>query len=97
MPGTVARRRPETMLPLKVRQGKLLDTLPLGNNFYEIYTMPPPKYFTAEYEVTIWAQYTQQMNDILMAIPAPCQVLRVRRSVLRLHEYNLPEQIGSIP
>ena len=68
MPGTVARRRPENMLPLKIRQGKLLDTIPLGNNFYEIYTMPPPKYFTAEYEVTVWAQYTQQMNDILMAI-----------------------------
>lgn len=66
--GTVAKRRPEGLLPLAIRQGKLIDGTKLGNNFFEIYTMPPPKYFTAEYEVTIWAQYTQQMNNILMAI-----------------------------
>ena len=66
--GTVARRRPDGLLPLEMRQGKLIDRTKLGNNFFEIYTIPAPKYFTAEYEVTIWAQYTQQMNNILMAI-----------------------------
>jgi hypothetical protein len=30
--------------------------------------MPPPKYYTAKYEVTFWAQYTVQMNDMLSAL-----------------------------
>ena len=68
MPGTVARRSSEGIMSLTLRQGKLIGNAPFGNNFYEIYTMPAPKYYTAEYEVTIWAQYTQQMNDIIMSI-----------------------------
>ena len=39
----------------------------LGKNIYEIYEIPPVKFFTATYEVTFWTQYTQQMNDLLMA------------------------------
>jgi hypothetical protein len=39
----------------------------LGKNVYEIYEIPPVKFFTATYEVTFWTQYTQQMNDLLMA------------------------------
>lgn len=34
----------------------------------EIITMPAPRYFTVTYDVTIWAQYLQQMNDLLEAI-----------------------------
>ena len=40
----------------------------LGKNIYEIIEMPPPKYFTATYEVTFWAQYTLQMNDMITAL-----------------------------
>jgi hypothetical protein len=40
----------------------------LGKNIYEIYEIPPVKFFTATYEVTFWTQYTQQMNDLLMAM-----------------------------
>ena len=40
----------------------------LGSNIYEVITMPPPKYYTATYEVTFWAQYTMQMNDMLSAM-----------------------------
>ena len=30
--------------------------------------MRAPKYFTATYDITLWAQYMQQMNDILNCI-----------------------------
>lgn len=46
---------------------KSLDPV-LGKNIYEIIEMPPPKYFTASYEVTLWAQYTLQMNDMITAM-----------------------------
>ena len=39
----------------------------LGNNIFEIITMPPPKYYTATYNVTYWTQYTTQMNDLIMS------------------------------
>ena len=43
--------------------------LALSNlNVYEIITMPNPKFFKATYEVTFWAQYLQQMNDIIEAL-----------------------------
>lgn len=35
---------------------------------YEVITLPPVKYFTATYEVTFWAQYTQQMNDMVSSL-----------------------------
>ena len=40
----------------------------LNNNIYEIITMRAPNYFTATYEVTFWAQYTIQMNDMINAL-----------------------------
>lgn len=42
----------------------------LGKNIYEIIEMPPPKYFTASYEITLWAQYTLQMNDMITSLMA---------------------------
>jgi hypothetical protein len=35
------------------------------NNIYETLTIPVPRFFTAVYEVTMWAQYIQQMNQML--------------------------------
>jgi hypothetical protein len=40
----------------------------LNNNFIETIEMPPVKYFQATYEITIWTQYTAQMNDVISAI-----------------------------
>lgn len=40
----------------------------LRKNIYEVIQIPPPKYFTATYEVTFWAQYTLQMNDMMTAM-----------------------------
>jgi len=66
-PGRVATRR-ETISPsLPIRQGEALGT-PLGNNIFEIIELPPPKYYTATYEITFWAQYTTQMNEMIMAL-----------------------------
>jgi len=49
------------------RAGKLL-TPDFRNNIYETLTIPPVKYYTATYNITVWTQYTQEMNDLLMTI-----------------------------
>lgn len=66
-PGTVATRRKSPKTKNDFQNGRLISD-GIGNNIYEIYTMEPPKYFVATYEVTLWAQYTSQMNDLITAI-----------------------------
>ncbi len=39
-----------------------------SKNVYEIITMPTPKFFKATYEITFWAQYIQQMNNMIEAL-----------------------------
>lgn len=39
-----------------------------NDNIYEIITIPNPRFFTATYEVTFWAQYVQQMNNLIEAL-----------------------------
>jgi len=36
-------------------------------NVYELITIPAPRFFKATYEITFWAQYLQQMNNIIEA------------------------------
>jgi hypothetical protein len=67
LPGTVAVRNPKTVTKQDYRLGKLI-TNRVKNNIFEIYTIPAPKYFTATYEITFWAQYTQQMNDMITSV-----------------------------
>ena len=66
-PGTIATRTPAVEKSLAFREGKLISDK-LGNNIYEIYTIPAPKYFNSTYEITFWAQYTQQMNHMITAV-----------------------------
>ena len=67
-PGTVATRRGKTQTTsLDYRSGKLLKPN-TSKNIFEVLTIPPVKYYTSTYEVTFWAQYTQQMNDMIMAM-----------------------------
>ena len=40
----------------------------LERNIIETIEMPPVKYFGANYEISIWSSYTQQMNKILETI-----------------------------
>jgi hypothetical protein len=65
--GRIATRSRSASTSLDVRTGKIFSP-DLGNNIFEIITMRPPKYYTTSYEVTFWAQYTMQMNDMLMAM-----------------------------
>ena len=67
LPGTVATRNDTAKRPMSAREGSLLNPS-LGDNIFEVITMPPVKFFSATYEVTFWAQYTQQMNDMIMTI-----------------------------
>lgn len=68
-PGRIATRRQgvgnsDTQ---RIQTGNLL-TPNLGNNIYEIYEIPAPVYFMATYEITLWTQYTQEMNNLIAAI-----------------------------
>jgi len=40
----------------------------ITNNIVEVIEIPPPRYFGASYEVTIWSSFTQQMNAIMETI-----------------------------
>lgn len=66
-PGTLASRRQRqrgegsASTPVSLKPD-LLD------NIYEIITMPPVKYYQATYNITVWAQYMKQMNEIMSAI-----------------------------
>lgn len=45
------------------------DSLALepGNSIFEIITIPTPRFFKANYEITFWAQYQSQMNQMVEA------------------------------
>jgi hypothetical protein len=47
-----------------VRSGALLVSNKT-NNVFETIVIPSPQFYTATYEVTVWAQYTQHMNQII--------------------------------
>jgi len=40
----------------------------LDKNLIETIEIPPVKYFTANYDITIWSSFTQQMNEFLEVI-----------------------------
>ena len=67
-PGELASRMIDFNPDEDTRSGLWTKALVDGANMFEIITMPPVKYFQTTYEVTVWAQYTQQMNDMLAAI-----------------------------
>ena len=48
----------------KNRNGGLLKP-DLGNNVWEIITIPQPQFFTTTYEVVFWTQYTFHMNEMI--------------------------------
>ena len=66
-PGRIASRSNQVNVSMSARRHKQIQPS-VGNNIYEVITMPPPKYFTATYEVTFWSQYTTQMNDMINAM-----------------------------
>lgn len=50
-----------------VKQGALLQAN-RKNNIYETLVIPSPQFFTVNYEITVWTQYMQHMNQILEKI-----------------------------
>ena len=66
-PERIASRTNQVSVGMDARRHKQIQST-VGNNIYEVITMPPPKYFTATYEVTFWAQYTSQMNNMINAM-----------------------------
>lgn len=70
--GRIASRRTSSQVPMGVRRGNLLSE-DLNNNIFEVIEMPPVQFITATYEITIWAQYVQQMNDLMMTIQSNMQ------------------------
>lgn len=58
-PGRVASRNyQESATPISINDN-------LGNNVYEVITIPFPHFYTMTYEVTFWTQYTVHMNSML--------------------------------
>lgn len=47
-----------------VLKGALLEPQ-LGNNIFEVFTIPQPQFFTANYEVVFWTNYQEQMNYMI--------------------------------
>ena len=68
VPGKIATRRTRNTTPAEYRSGRLFADVESNNNIFEIFEVPHVKYYTANYDVTIWTQYVQQMNDVLMSI-----------------------------
>lgn len=48
----------------KNREGGLLEPN-VGNNVWEIITIPQPQFFTTTYEIVFWTQYTFHMNEMI--------------------------------
>ena len=63
-PGRIATRRAPPSIPFSSRRGTILKPNVSGN-LIEFIQMPPIKQYTAEYDVTFWTQYTQEMNYII--------------------------------
>lgn len=51
-----------------IEEGALLAPDLKSHNIFEIFVLPSPQFFSAKYEITIWTQYTQHMNEIIEQI-----------------------------
>ena len=65
VPGTIASRRNGENLSYRDLDNDEPLLSRLGDNIFEVVTMPYPVFFSASYEVTFWTQYTQHMNTLL--------------------------------
>jgi len=63
-PGRVGSRRLRGVPSPESRRGELLNNN-IGENIFEIITVPFPQFYTLTYEVTFWTQYVGQMNQMI--------------------------------
>jgi hypothetical protein len=75
-PSSGSRRDPSDR-PGRTIGGRLLEPN-LGAGIYETISIPVPKFFTAKYEVTLWAQYMQHSNNLLTTIMSGYHNIRAR-------------------
>jgi len=72
-PGNPTSTRPQGSFgPTKdigTAQGALLDPK-LGNNIWEIISIPQPQFYTATYEITFWTIHTLHMNYLITTLIA---------------------------
>jgi len=80
-PGALATKRAQPAPTIATRLGQLLRPN-LNRNIFEIITIPPTKFFTVSYNITFWAQYTQQVNDMMAVIMSA--YVDMRRRTFRL-------------
>lgn len=66
-PGRIATRRPAGAITVSARRGTILEDK-AKKSIYEFTEIPPIKQYTASYEITFWAQYTQEMNSMLTVL-----------------------------
>jgi len=70
IPGRIASRRNGMNLSLLDDPTGTFLRDDIGDNIFEIITLPYPKFLTATYEVTFWTQYMTQMNQIVETMMA---------------------------
>lgn len=58
----------ENSKDLDIAQGGLLAPKLNKSNVWQIITLPSPQFYTALYEITIWAQYAKHMNEMIEKI-----------------------------
>lgn len=61
------RRIEENSQDSDVQEGALLGNK-YGNNFWELIKIPMQQFFTANYEIVFWTQYTTHMNQLLQRL-----------------------------
>ena len=66
-PGRITTRRPASAITVSARRGTVLEPN-VSKNIFEFIEIPPIKQYTASYEITFWAQYTQEMNSMLTSL-----------------------------
>lgn len=66
VPSPLDSRRPhgESLSDPAIKEGMLLEPM-LGNNVYEIITIPTPQFYTVNYEVVFWTTYMEHMNYMI--------------------------------
>ena len=84
-PPRLATRRPAPSISVSARRGTVL-TPNLSKNVYRFIQIPPIKQYTANYEITFWTQYTQEMNSMLTVLMSGYVENRRRTFVIETKE-----------
>lgn len=84
-PGRTATRRAAPPISVSARRGTVLQPK-LTKNIFSFIEIPPVKQYTANYEITFWTQYTQEMNSLLTVLMSGYVENRRRTFVIKTKE-----------